>query len=89
MQKIMMPVKPWCDHAEGFESDLRACEPDRRRMERASGTFLADGPCQLDKEQVRMMTTMAKANRWTWWKRTSLPKQPQDLQQEGWIMTLG
>ena len=26
MQKIMMPAKPWCDHAEGFESGLRAWE---------------------------------------------------------------
>ena len=22
MQKIMMPEKPWCDHAEGFESGV-------------------------------------------------------------------
>ena len=26
MQKIMIPAKPWCDHAEGFESGLRAWE---------------------------------------------------------------
>ena len=28
MQKIMMPAKLWCDHAEGFESGLRAWELD-------------------------------------------------------------
>ena len=28
MQKIMMPAKPWCDHAEGFESGLRSWEQD-------------------------------------------------------------
>ena len=26
MQKIMMLAKLWCDHAEGFESGLRAWE---------------------------------------------------------------
>ena len=26
MQKIMMPAKLWCDHAEGFESGLREWE---------------------------------------------------------------
>ena len=42
MQKIMMPAKPWCDHAEGFESGLRAWELDVREWERASGIALAD-----------------------------------------------
>ena len=42
MQKIMMPAKPWCDHAEGFESGLRAWELDVGEWERASGTALAD-----------------------------------------------
>ena len=38
----MMPVKPWCDHAEGFESGLRSWELDVGDWERASGTALAD-----------------------------------------------
>ena len=42
MQKIMMPVKPWCDHTEGFESALRGWELDVGEWERASGTALAD-----------------------------------------------
>ena len=42
MQEIMMPVKPWCDHTEGFESGLRAWELDVGEWERASGTSLAD-----------------------------------------------
>ena len=42
MQKIMMPAKLWCDHAEGFESDLRVWELDVGEWERASGTALAD-----------------------------------------------
>ena len=42
MQKIMMPAKLWCDHAEGFESGLRAWELDVGERERASGTALAD-----------------------------------------------
>ena len=42
MQKIMMPAKLWCDHAEGFESGLRAWELDVGEWERASGTALAD-----------------------------------------------
>ena len=42
MQKIMMPAKLWCDHAEGFESGLRAWELDVGEWERASGTVLAD-----------------------------------------------
>ena len=42
MQKIMMPVKPWCEHAAGFESGLRAWELDVGEWERASGTALAD-----------------------------------------------
>ena len=37
-----MPSKLWCDHAEGFESGLRAWELDVREVERASGTALAD-----------------------------------------------
>ena len=41
-QKIMMPAKPWGDHAEGFESGLRAWELDVGELERASGTALAD-----------------------------------------------
>ena len=28
MQKIMMPAKLWCDHAEGFESGFRVWELD-------------------------------------------------------------
>ena len=32
MQKIMMPAKLWCDHAEGFESGLRALGAGCRRM---------------------------------------------------------
>ena len=28
MQKIMMPAKLWCDHAEDFESGLRAWKLD-------------------------------------------------------------
>ena len=43
MQKIMMPAKLWCDHAEGFESGLRAWELDVGEWERACGTALADG----------------------------------------------
>ena len=42
MQKIMMPSKLWCDHAEGFESGLRAWELDVREWTRASGTALGD-----------------------------------------------
>ena len=42
MQKIMMPAKLWCDHAEGFESGLRTWELDVGEWERASGTALAD-----------------------------------------------
>ena len=42
MQKIMVPAKLWCDHAEGFESGLRAWELDVGEWERASGTALAD-----------------------------------------------
>ena len=42
VQKIMMPAKLWCDHAEGFESGLRAWELDVGEWERASGTALAD-----------------------------------------------
>ena len=38
----MMPVKLWCDHAEGFESGLRAWQLDVGDWERASGTALAD-----------------------------------------------
>ena len=34
-----MPAKVWCDHAEGFESGLRAWDGE---WERASGTALAD-----------------------------------------------
>ena len=41
MQKIMMLVKIRCDHAEGFESGLRAWELDVGEWERASGTALA------------------------------------------------
>ena len=42
MQKIMMPAKLWCDHAEGFESGLRAWELDVGEWGSASGTALAD-----------------------------------------------
>ena len=28
MQKIMIPAKLWCDHADGFEPGLRAWELD-------------------------------------------------------------
>ena len=42
MQKINMPAKFWCDHADGFESGLRAWELDVGDWERASGTALAD-----------------------------------------------
>ena len=42
MQNIMMPAKLWCDHAEGFQSGLRAWELDVGEWERASGTALAD-----------------------------------------------
>ena len=42
MQKILMPAKLWCEHAEGFESGLRAWEVDVGDWERASGTALAD-----------------------------------------------
>ena len=42
MQKIMMLEKLLCDHAEGFESGLRAWELDVGERERASGTALAD-----------------------------------------------
>ena len=38
----MMPAKIWCDHAEDFESGLRAWELDVGDWERASGTALAD-----------------------------------------------
>ena len=42
MQKIMMPAKLWCDHAEDFETGLRAWELHVGEWERASGTALAD-----------------------------------------------
>ena len=42
MQKVMMLAKLWCDHAEGFESGLRARELDVGEWERASGTVLSD-----------------------------------------------
>ena len=42
MQKIMMLAKLWCQHAEGFESGLKAWELDVGEWERASGTVLAD-----------------------------------------------
>ena len=42
MQKIRMLAKLWCDHAEGFQSGLRAWELDVGEWERASGTALAD-----------------------------------------------
>ena len=42
MQKIMMPAKLWCEHAEGFESGLEAWELVVGEWERASGTVLAD-----------------------------------------------
>ena len=38
----MMPAKLWCDHAECFESGLRAWELHVGERERASGTALAD-----------------------------------------------
>ena len=41
MLKIMMSAKLWCDHAEGFESGLRAWELDVGEWERASGTASA------------------------------------------------
>ena len=41
-EKIMIPAKLWCDHAEGFESGVRAWELDVGELERASGTALAD-----------------------------------------------
>ena len=37
MQKIMMPAKLWCDHAEGFELGLRSWELNVGQWERASG----------------------------------------------------
>ena len=37
-----MPVKLWCDHAEGLESGLRAWELDVGEWKRASGIALAD-----------------------------------------------
>ena len=37
-----MHAKHWCDHAEGFESGLRAWELDVGEWERASGTALTD-----------------------------------------------
>ena len=40
MQKIMLPAKLWCDHAEGFESGLTAWELDVGEWERSSGTAL-------------------------------------------------
>ena len=42
MQKIMTPAKPWCYHAEGFESGLRSWELNVGEWERASGTALAN-----------------------------------------------
>ena len=42
MQKIMMPAKLWCDHAESFESGLRVWELDVGEWKRASGTALTD-----------------------------------------------
>ena len=42
MQKITMPAKFRCDHAEGFESGLRAWELVVGDCERASGTALED-----------------------------------------------
>ena len=40
MQKIMMPAKLLCDHAQGFESGLSTWELDVGESERASGTAL-------------------------------------------------
>ena len=37
-----MLAKLWCDHAEGFESGLRAWELDVGEWRTASGTALAD-----------------------------------------------
>ena len=41
-QKIMMPVNPWCELSEVFESGMRAWEHDGGELERASRTSLAD-----------------------------------------------
>ena len=40
--RLIHNKKLWCDHAEGFESGLRAWELDVGEWERASGTALAD-----------------------------------------------
>ena len=37
-----MLAELWCDHAEGFESGLKAWELDVGEWESASGTILAD-----------------------------------------------
>ena len=42
MQEIMMSAKLWWDHAERFESGLRAWELDVGEWENVSGTALAD-----------------------------------------------
>ena len=42
MQIIMLSPKRWCDHAEGFESDLCFIELAVGEWERASGIVLAD-----------------------------------------------
>ena len=41
MQKIMMLVKPWCDHAESFQSSIRAWTLDVGEWERTSRPFQA------------------------------------------------
>ena len=58
MQKIMMLAKLWCDHAESFESGLRAWELDVGEWERASGTALADAV------QCAVMMNMAPIFLW-------------------------
>ena len=58
MQKIMLPVKLWCDHEDGFESGLRAWELDVGECERACGTALAYAV------KFKVMTNMAPIFLW-------------------------
>ena len=107
MQKIMIPVKPWCDHAEGFESDLRAWEPDRRRMGTCVRNFShgwtvsaghgtgADDDNKGKGKQVDVLETNQSsetASTLPYPSQTpstiAAPSCKQDLQQEGWIVTL-
>ena len=44
MQKILMPVKPWCERTEGLESGLRAGELDAGEL----GTWFKNPSCRCN-----------------------------------------